>query len=170
MMKSYSRQFIRRIEQRGRTFAAPDFFYLDEEGGVTYLASAVSANDLFGELFFTLVLQPSGHKSKAGCLLPESSVETNGSIQDARVLGEDELRRARLANYQQRGEGTNVPCNFKVVAEPRFLIKTALESGTYFQSVPDRDGELWSLYCRPGKTEGSNGGGPSFPRVPFDMP
>ncbi len=36
------------------------------------------------------------------------------------------------AIHQQRGEGTNVPCNFKVVPEPRFFIKTALESGTYF--------------------------------------
>ena len=44
------------------------------------------------------------------------------------------------AIHQQRGKGTDVPGDFKVVPEPRFVIKTALENGTYFKSVADRDG------------------------------
>lgn len=48
---------------------------------------------------------------------------------------------AKLAAiHQQREKGTDVPGDFKVVPEPRFVIKTALERGTYFKSVADRDG------------------------------
>jgi hypothetical protein len=75
-------------------------------------------------IFFTLVLQPSGHQPKAG-VTSESSVETTAVSKMLVYSGRMNFAK-HAAIHQQRGEGTDVPCDFKVVPEPRFFIKTAL--------------------------------------------